>query len=502
MAAKYPAAPRFPGKARFLGHRAVWNGIPARSASFAMRGCAKTVTSIAMTEFASGKRRTTSWPLLALFFFAVCAGAFALYSILNESPDFFSFPAREDARRPIAATEHPEPTPLTADIPGEISAPIDLGASPQTVAGETFAEAPPDSEMPPETPEEPVAPEEGYLPEVPAASEVRPTAPASDRAFGEDAGTRENPEATNDQSAADVLYGKGKPVNDEGALVRGDIPAGQTPLLSSDLPSARDSVLGPALVDDLAGFLADNYWPAGTHPMAVNKGISTAGLKWANMRYGAQLHGFTVDHTDPHAARARVLQYVYMPSMIRSLYRLYEDRFFTVLENAGLERASGAQGGAFSNGQLADMFATYAAMASGFSGCMDAYRNTPGIQALVAAYADASDAANNAYKVFMDNEGRAGGEDAARRYQGAIMRREQQRERLAAALRRGGNTRPLDADSLVYAALWLHRRGDGKNAAVAALSEVFRSAAERLRGLEKTYRQRPAREIAGREGPS
>ena len=236
-----------------------------------------------------------------------------------------------------------------------------------------------------------------------------------------------------------------------------------------------------AVVQDLAKFLADNYWPAGTHPRARRRGISTATLKWANAIFGARLQGFSVDRNKIPQERLRVLNYAFMPSMMRGLYDVYAERFLDALERQALSRRFGPGNRPPSKAELAEMYSLYATMAKGLAGTARAYADTPGARSLARSCVEADEQAEEANRRFIgaarDNApARAALE---RQYRAAILRREQQRDALALALRAKG-TQGLDNESVVYAALWLYRRGEGAQAATRALADVLNACAAAL----------------------
>jgi hypothetical protein len=300
-----------------------------------------------------------------------------------------------------------------------------------------------------------------------------------------------------------IRYSRGKVVNGAGSMASGEIPQNRN-LLADAAPfvgagpdlvlrSGRDSVVDIPFIDDLAAFLAANYWPEGTHPQAKSRGITTASLKWINLKYGGQLQGFSVNHDNLPEERVRVLRYIYMPSMIQGLYSLYHERFFATLEKEALAQKRGPEQTPFTNAQMADMFSLYAGMARGLSGAVSAYAGAPDIRTRISAYAAASDAATAANMRFSEIPPGASltRNQAARLYQDAVVKREQQRENVAAAMRRRGDSGNLDSDSLVYAALWLHRRGEIRPDTLQALRAMFSACAGQFGALEKLYRARP-----------
>ncbi|MDR1946409.1 MAG: hypothetical protein LBQ51_04500 [Desulfovibrio sp.] len=291
-----------------------------------------------------------------------------------------------------------------------------------------------------------------------------------------------------------ILYSRARPLNETGSAVRGAVGREESSGQGASKPGRSDGVVTPALIDDFARFLADNYWPEGFLPIGRDRG-STASLRLAGLRYGNFFQGASAS-ADPARERARLLNYVLMPSMVHALYDLYIERFLTALEREALNRGRGPQGKDFSNGQVAALFKDYAAAARGLSGVIRACLGDPQIVGLLNSYTRAADEAAAAYLRYEESArgGVRSGADAA--YQEAVSRRELRRSDVAAALRRGGDTRGLDADSLVYAASWLHRRGTSVNPALAALAEVCTACAGRLENLRAAYARLPGETTA------
>lgn len=301
-----------------------------------------------------------------------------------------------------------------------------------------------------------------------------------------------------------ITYGKAKPINGtDSSMVRGSIPEGQNPpglaqpvqaaagmkQPPAESPAKEDSVVPLSLIDDMAKFLASNFWPVGTHPMAKDKAISTASLKWANIKYGSQLQGFSVDHSKPAVERQRVLKYVFTPAMIDTLYKLYGAHFFTRLDEEARAQLRGDANLPLDSAQLGDMYDLYAVAAQGIVESIYAYMLTPDVRSLVAAYAKASSDAVGAYRAFSTNMKQKPGNDldSARRYQASILEREQKREALVSALRRNGAPEDMDADSLAYTAQWLYRRGEGAEESLKALASVLHACALNFRTIGNRY---------------
>lgn len=390
------------------------------------------------------------------------------------------------------------PSPESASIPPADASPFLPEKSPPADSAAVPVETPPadgdktrrDEQ---ETAREPISaqhvPEERAETGLSGGQATEPSSPPSDEP-GEGAAAGRAPL---------IVYGKGSATGTQGSVVTGEIPAHQIPPDTSGLygspppaghkngrrrvaPRGQDSVVGLDFVQDLAKFLADNYWPAGTHPRARRRGISTATLKWANAIFGARLQGFSVDQNKIPQERLRVLNYVFMPSMIRSLYDLYAERFLDALERQALSRRFGPGDRPMSKAELAEMYSLYATMAKGLAGTARAYADIPGAPALARSCVKADEQAEDAHRRFIAAARDNAPAKAAleRQYRAAILQREQLCEKLAAALRGHGSAHRPDSESTVYAALWLYRRGEGSRTATRALADVLDACAAAL----------------------
>ncbi|MDL2216427.1 hypothetical protein LJB81_01680 [Desulfovibrio sp. OttesenSCG-928-M14] len=442
--------------------------------------------------------------LLIILALALLAGALAQYWNVQESspavkePRQAEEPRSQDPALPAVSTPVIPQYPISTDesdilplppLPADATPDDNAPQTPQAVLPEAKTD---DAQAASENPQANEQKAPGLTQETPL-----PAPPTTDK-----------PEQQTDEPARDqnlesdvILYGKGKALNREGSAVRGDIPADQRPLSrpgsGGGAPLRGDSLIGPAFVMDLALFLADNYWPTGSHPMAVNRGISTAAAKLVNMRYGMRLVGFNGGNEDPAKTRQRILDYALAPSMTRSLYSLYADSFFTSLENQALDRSSGPQGVFFTNAQMTAFFDQYAGMARSLAGCATAIRDNPGIENQVRSYAAAHQAANLALDSFMASMSLSRDEQAHAEevYYNAVRERESGREKLVVALGRDAG-HGLDADSRVYATLWLYRRGPDNKALLQALEDICLDAARRLDVLAARYKELPGNQIA------
>ncbi len=425
---------------------------------------------------------------------------------LGEAPD----PLSDNSATAGIAAPPSEGTAPDQDVPSAQTAALPDASEPFDIPGDTQGPATAEAESPdpdgqPATdaagaptpmtaeadPSDPTTGNATVAGTPPAGQTASVEAPGS--ATGESTGATVNkaPGATTPAGAtsdtAVIVYGRGKSLTPGGHAVAGDVPA-QAPAVNlktlyEGKATAEDGIVRMEFINDFAVFLAENYWPAGTHPSARTRAASTAGVKWANLKYGAHLQGFGVSKRDPATARKRVLEYVLMPSMINGLYSLYSERFITALNREAARQTRSRKGAAFrlTSEDIAGMYGIYAQQARSLAGAVRSYysspRNAERVVALIQAEEAASVAGQKFHEALIDKSDSA---QAARVYQTAVMRREQSREAVASSLRMGGSTQGLDTDSLVYVALWLHRRSAAHAPAVNTLAQALDRCADRF----------------------
>ncbi|MDL2307524.1 hypothetical protein LJC48_05815, partial [Desulfovibrio sp. OttesenSCG-928-C06] len=253
--------------------------------------------------------------------------------------------------------------------------------------------------------------------------------------------------------------------------------------------SGEDSVVTLDFIDDLAGYLVRNYWPAGSHPSAREHGVSTAGIKSANQRYGIDLKGFAGSNTavrDYYRDRGLILSYVFMPSMIEALSNLYADRFADALVQAAARPIVSSSGVErhLTPADTAEMLEYYAGYSRSLGSALLAYANNTDAPSVVnvlnraemesfaahTRYLDAKLAQEVAQEAG-DNERMAEAEkDAVRLERVYHLSRGKQKssEDAVYQMMLQGNARNLDRTSLIYIACWLNRRGPDSYYAVKA----------------------------------
>lgn len=257
-------------------------------------------------------------------------------------------------------------------------------------------------------------------------------------------------------------------------------------------PAAReDAVVRPAFVDDIAAFLAQNYWPQNTHPSARRGGITTASLQWANLRYGAELKGLDGRQGDPGGARRAILGYVLNPAVVGRIYGLYSDGFVAALKQEADKRVVGEGDGkrSLSAAEKKEMFTIYSGFAGRIAGALENYAADPSMPGKVKAYAQAEQVVQDANRVYLESmlahEEAVESKDKARitaaqlrmdkeaaTYQKRIRERETAKNALVSAMSKGGSGQG-GSDTLVYAAFWASRRGNDSAQALRACAKAL-----------------------------
>lgn len=267
---------------------------------------------------------------------------------------------------------------------------------------------------------------------------------------------------TDTESASEAVDADGKPI-----LSTADEQALQE--------TAEDAVMRAAFTEDLAPWLVSLYYPQKSHPQARKSGIVLADISRINQRYGIQMTGLSWSGDSIHEGRASVLEYIFMPSMIDSLYALYVDRFMAGIATAAVSPR--ADGTTLTEAQREEMYTLYAQHLRSYASALDGIVRMNGLSRSVEAWQLTTDKALEANAEFTARlfdyesardagksaeaaEARKQMDAAGKAYQQAIIMRERARESLAESLRSSVNARRLDESSLLYLATWVKRRLD------------------------------------------
>ncbi len=277
--------------------------------------------------------------------------------------------------------------------------------------------------------------------------------------------------ATAEGDASVLLDADGNPIAEE--------PSFQEPL--------EDAVVRTAFVEDIAPWLVSLYYPKNSHPEARTSGVVLADISRINQRYGTQMTGLTWSGESIQEGRATVLEYIFVPSMIDTIYALYADRFMYNIAVAATEPR--VDGTVLTAAQKEEMYTLYAQQMRSYAAALDGIMRMTGLERSVEAWQVTTDKALQANADFTARlfdyererdaghteeaaEARKKMDAAGKAYQQAIIMRERARESLAESLRSSVNARRLDEPSLLYLATWVKRRLDASPSNKESLQSV------------------------------
>ena len=274
-------------------------------------------------------------------------------------------------------------------------------------------------------------------------------------------------------------------------------------LSGAAIPELHESPVQATFVDDLAVFLVQNYWPKGTHPSAVRRGISTVSMKWANLRYGAEGRGLTLSREDPARGRMAILRYAMKPGILQVLYAADAHRLIDAMAEAADRRIVKLRNTErpLTPSEKSELYAIYAAQARALAAAIATYAADAGMPSRVLALDKAEQAVYEANTAYIESmaayeeakdakDARAAAaqqrmEQAATAYQESIQTRVAIRTDLESAMGQKAEARSLGGDTLVYCAQWLYRRGAGQEDVFQAASGILADLAGRFAGAAK-----------------
>lgn len=238
-----------------------------------------------------------------------------------------------------------------------------------------------------------------------------------------------------------------------------------------------DSVIRLNFIEDMAHYLADAYYPAGSGPAKGDSGELAKGPKMLNMHYGVEMTGLTWSGDDIKKGRQSVLRYVLNSTMADALYRLYVDRFMEALQKEAkrLVRTVDGEERPLTRMEIKEMHLLLSrkvmATAGVIRACVVMEDAMARVDALHAATKTALEANQEFQVALLRYQQAAEGSDAkktaaaraamdasGKTYQQAIMQRERTRESLANQLRKYKWVSMQDDNANIYIAQWVFRR--------------------------------------------
>ncbi|WP_419779070.1 hypothetical protein [Maridesulfovibrio sp.] len=173
----------------------------------------------------------------------------------------------------------------------------------------------------------------------------------------------------------------------------------------------KETIITEVFLDNLAQYVADNYYPAGTLPYKSKSGFSTASFKSINMHFGLNLRGLMPEAQNLVTARKDIWSYLLTPNRLAELSKSRTAQFLDLVEEKGImaERRF-IEGDSFSmrelsRAQRAEMFRVSAQSVRHVAAVLKAVADNPDLIQAMDSYIMASkkvDSANGIFQLNLD----------------------------------------------------------------------------------------------------
>lgn len=282
--------------------------------------------------------------------------------------------------------------------------------------------------------------------------------------------------------------------DETGASERGIFSTKSTYPTYAERGKKDDTVVRIGFINSLAAWMVKNYIPSSKSTMSGSINVTLQSL---NMRYGIGMAGLSWKGEDPHAARSAILRYVFTPSMLDALYRLYVDRFMKALSE---ELSVRHHNNVFNLQQKQEFYRLYAIQFRGISSILQGIATIPNFVQkvddiklaakrvvdtntkyinLVSCTDKCKELGNKVELQHLTKKVTA----ASKAYQQAIITRERMIKALILSIKQHTTKCVLDDSNILFLANWVYRRiksEPGNIDAVLQASTVFLDLAKRF----------------------
>ncbi len=221
----------------------------------------------------------------------------------------------------------------------------------------------------------------------------------------------------------------------------------------------EDAMVSLEFLDRLAAYVLDRFQPEARH----GKPASLVSFKGMNIRFGRDPQGFAVDQNNIRKARQAILDYVFTPRMVRTLYDQYAPAFVERLANM----ATGEDREYVVNGkkqtrvldipEASAMFRLNAHRLEQAATVLRTIAEDPALTELSGKYLQAAKAverANARFQTLLADEKEPG--DAGERLKQSILQRERIKAEIVTLLKQACHS--CEETDLFYLAMWSYRR--------------------------------------------
>jgi len=228
-----------------------------------------------------------------------------------------------------------------------------------------------------------------------------------------------------------------------------------TPVDEGPTTIREDDTVTFAFIESLARYIVARFQPASDGKAPYTK-ISFRDL---NMHFGRKLDGMNISSEDPKEMRTQVLEYVFTPASLKSIYSLYAASFVEQLSETA-ENIGAQQTPPLTRPDLSDMFRVNAAQLIHVGKIFKAIGNDPEIIAETAKYIQAVRAVERSNVLFQESLAGDSSKDtrsaASNRLKNTIRERERIRNNIVASVRK--NCGNCSDEDMFYISMWAYRR--------------------------------------------
>ncbi len=177
--------------------------------------------------------------------------------------------------------------------------------------------------------------------------------------------------------------------------------------LAEKVTKIKDSIITNVFLENLAGYVADNYHPANSLPYKPAHGYSSASFKGINTYFGLNLMGLMPEADNIISARKSIWENILSQGMLSTAYENYHESFMDLIEEKGItsERkfAVGGEGSeirSLTAKERAEMFSVSAAPLRHVAAVLTSIAENPDIIQAMDGYIKAEKRVESANAVF------------------------------------------------------------------------------------------------------
>ncbi|SDL10615.1 hypothetical protein SAMN05660337_2101 [Maridesulfovibrio ferrireducens] len=169
----------------------------------------------------------------------------------------------------------------------------------------------------------------------------------------------------------------------------------------------KNDIVTDVFLENLAGYVADNYQPAGSLPFKPKSGYSSASFKGINTYFGLNLMGLMPEAENIISARKSIWENLLYPGTLSKAYEKYYSSFLDLVEEKGItaEKKFAVKGDAseiraFTAKERADMFKVSAAPLRHVAAVLTSIAENPDLVQAMDGYIKAEKRVERANAVF------------------------------------------------------------------------------------------------------